>query len=817
MSAAFVLRQILRKLVRDLAYTVMALLTLSLGLAAVATTFSLVSTILLRPLPFAHSERIVGVSEIIPGFTSGPTVDTPAEFLNWRKSGLFEHTAAIDTAEYTMLNGSRPERIYGAAVTPDFFPVFGIKPALGRDFTALDAQPNGSGVVILSHELWAAQFNSDPHIIGRSIRLDSGKLTVIGVMPALFDFPSFSDVSSIMPWVSEHCQFWTPLAITQKLVEEGNINYYVVGRLRPDVSLGSAAQTFQSIAVSSFKAEAAAQPAYRDLIYGMLPRFRINATPLQHVMVAPVRAGLWLLLCAVAFLLVLVLFNLGNLLLTKNAHRWREYSVRQALGAGRWQLFSEALAEHLVLTICAAGFALVLTYWSLVAIRLIAANRLPRLHELTIQPEVFAFLIGAACLTALAFGVLPQLVLHNSALAASLQSESRSATADRGTNRIKSAVMIAEIAFSVVLLVGAGLLLRSFANVLNVNPGFDAANVLALDLSFSTHESSSPAMRLQHVQELLRAFRSIPGVVSASVVNRLPLTGEQEIHSGIHAVGKPANQLTSAELRVVDPDYFKTLSIPLLAGRLFRTNEPKQFAIIDKKVADTLWPGTNAVGKQFADGDDPPWTVVGIVGNVADASLERAGLMHYYRTINAAPYDSSTFVLRTRIDPWSVLGSAQRAVVDLDPSEPITHGQTMQDIVQSITLQRRFLTWLIAGFAIAALCLAALGLFSVASLSSLRRTREFGIRMALGATGDSLVALELRRTLAVVLAGLLAGLLASALLAPSMRSLLYGVTSSDLRTYFSVAAVLLASALLAVWIPARRAGHVDPASALRNE
>ena len=525
-----------------------------------------------------------------------------------------------------------------------------------------------------------------------------------------------------------------------------------------------------------------------------------------------------MLQAAVALLLVLVLFNLGNLLLTRNVGRLREFVVREALGATRWQLFRQSFVEQLLVVAGAAAISLVLGSWGVSAIRAAAAARLPRLYELSIDACVTALLLILSLAIAIVFGAVPLVVLPNSAISSVLQSQGRTSTGDRRTNRLKSALMVIQIGVSMVLLIGAGLLIQSFTNVMRVNPGFDPHNLLNISVSLNPRTNQDPAKRVAHLHELLDAFRSIPGVDSAAVVNHVPLTGEMDIH-GVRAVGRTSSSATEAEgaeYRVVDASYFRTMRIPLVAGRGFREDEPEGVAVINRKMASRLWPGEDALGKQFRDGDNPPITVIGIVADIHDGSLEREPRMQFYLPL-AASHWCDQFMIRTRIDPAAILPVAQQTVWRLDPEQPVSHPQVMERLLQSTTLDRRFETGLVAGFAGAALFLATVGLFSIASLSMARRTREFGIRLALGARATDLLRLELMRTLAIAVAGLACGVAASLALATVVAGFLYGVSAWSPAVYGTATVVLMVPAFVAAWLPARRAAKVDPIVALRYE
>jgi putative ABC transport system permease protein len=812
------LRYGLRMLAKSPGFTAVAVLTLALGLAAVNTIFAVVETVLLRPLDFPHSERIFTVSQNLPALGSGPSVANLGEFQRWEQSGLFEHAAAIATAEYGLLGTGRAERLFGASVTPGFFRVFQVQPFLGRGFQAEDATPGHDNVIVLSHQLWMSSFGGDPGIVGKPVRMSEGSMTVIGVMPPRFDFPRLADVRTIFFWAPERTEFWTPLAVTEKLVQQGNFNYYVLGRLKEGVTAQRAAEQLQASAVEMFRDYEVREPAYRQVLEQIIATLGVFVVPLRDTMALGVRESLWMLLGAVGLLLALVLFNLSNLLLTRHVGRLREFAVRETLGATRWQLFRQSFVEQLLTVTGAAVISLVLAEWGTSALRAVAAARLPRLYELSIDARVTVFLLILSFVIAIVFGAVPLAVLPNSTMSSLLQSEGRTSTGDRRANRLKSGLMVMQIGVSMVLLVGAGLLIQSFTNLLRVNPGFDPHNLLNISVSLNPKTNRDPAKRLAHLRELLEAFRSIPGVESAAVVNHVPLTGETDIHE-VRAVGRAASSATEAEgaeYRVVDASYFRTMRIPLVAGRGFREDEPAGFAVINRKMASRLWPGEDAVGKQIRNGDNPPLTVIGIVGDIHDGSLEREPRMQFYQPLAADPW-SEEFMIRTRIDPAAILPAAQQTVWRLDPEQPVSHPQVMERLLQSVTLDRRFETGLVAGFAAAALFLATLGLFSIASLSMARRTREFGIRLALGARGADLLRLELLRTLAIALAGLACGVGASLALARTVAGFLYGVTAWSPKVYGAAIVVLMAPAFVAAWLPARRAAKVDPMVALRYE
>ncbi len=814
MSIPSGIRYALRSLGKSWGFAALFVFTLALGLAGVNTIFSVLNTVILRPLPFKHADRLVTITETVPFMGSGPQICTIDEFQRWQKSGLLDYAAAINTMDLTLTGRDRAELLSGAKVTPDFFRVFGISPFLGRDFRQEDAAPGHEQVIILSHELWARRFGSNPAIVGKSIQFSGATMTVIGVAPPRFDFPRLADVGAVMRFAPEQTEFWTPLVITQKMIDQNNYNYYVVGRLHAGVLAARAAAEFKVSAIQSLQYVVEKNPQYREPLEHLAKIIAIQVAPLSESMAWGVRNALWMLLAAVALLLLLVLFNLGNLLVTRNANRLREYAIRQALGGSRWQLFRQALIEQGILIALAAILSLILSGWAIELVRTIGAARVPRLYELSLDTHTVLLLVALALAAALIFGVLPLVVLPD--LTGWFRSESRSSSGDRRSQRLRAALIAAEIAVSMVLLVSAGLLAASFLNVMNVDPGFDPKSLLTFSVSFSPKLYADPPKMLTTQRELLDRIRALPGVESASAVNVLPLTGDYAIH-GVGPVGKPLNRDSGAEARLVDPRYFETMHIPLIAGRALREDDSGKVAVINQKMAYLLWRGENPIGREFTDNGNPPIRVIGVVGNVHSGPLETEPMMQYYSSFVAFPGYADSFAVRTKTDPLSVLPTVERTIWRLDPDLAVSGAKTMEHIIQSATLERRFETDLLVGFSASALFLSALGLFGVASLSITQHSREFGIRMALGATGADVLWLEISRNVVIVITGLAIGLLLSFATHRALTALLFGVSALNPTVYAAAAAVLTISAMTAVLMPALRAARMDPAIVLRDE
>ena len=810
------LRHALRGMRRDPGFTAAAVLTLAIGLAAATIMFSVVNAVLLRPLPFPSAGRILTIGEIIPFFGTQPQVVTLREYQRWRASGVFERSAAVDVASFALLGAGAPERIDGVQVTADFFRVFGVQPELGRDFRPGEDVPGAAEVAILSHRLWARKFHSDPGIIGKSIRLGDSLRTVVGVMPAGFEFPRHADIARLMSWAPEETEVWVPFQFTEQQVQQGNFNYLVLGRLVPGVSLSQAQPRLQAITHQVYEEKAREHSEFAELIKRNLPGMTVRLEPLQTTMTSGIRSALWMLFGAVALLLVLIYANLANLFLTRSAARIREVAVRQALGASGWHIFEERFVESAAFGVLAAALGLLLTIWGTGAIKMLGANRLPRLYELTLNYRVVLFLSGLGILASFLFGMVPWALQRHSQIGA--RTYGRTTAGSRAEKRLRAWLVTAEISLSLVLLVGAALLLESFRQVLHANPGFDGNNLLTATVGLPWKQFPDEPHMYRQFERLLNAIRQQPGVEAASMVNAVPLTGEAEIRTlrAAEAAGAETGAF-HAEYRRVDPEYLRTMRIPLLRGRWIREADGETVAAVSERLAQRLWPDRDPIGRQFSEGDNPPLTVIGVVGEVRNATLETEPTLQYYRPAAADIVDGMSFVIRTRVPPESAVSEVRRAVTQTDPEQPLAHVRTMQEILSGTTLSRRFETWLLASFATVALFLSVLGVFGVLSLSVARRAREFGIRVALGATHQSILRLVMGEATRLIAAGVVAGVVLAMLSRRFLSGLLYGVTASDPAVYVVTIAVLVGAGIVACWIPARRAAHADPAAVLREE
>jgi putative ABC transport system permease protein len=777
-------RYAIRGLIKAPGFTSVATLTMALGLAAATIIFGVINTVLLRPLPFSTSDRILTVTETIPFFGQKPQVVTLREYLRWRESGVFASAAALDTTSSTLLGVGTPERISGVQVTADFFRIFGLQPIIGRDFRAGEDTPGAAAVVILSHQLWARKFLSDSTVVGKPVRFGDTLRTVIGVLPAGFEFPRHADLAELMPWLPDETEFWVPFQFTQQQVEKGNFNYLVVGRLAQGVSLNPAQARLQSVARQVYEDKANENPQFAAQIRRNIPGIALHLEPLQATMTIGIRSGLWILFGAVVLLLLIIYANLASLFLTRNAGRLREIAIRQALGASSIRIFRERLVESCVFGILAGASGILLAMWGMAVVRAFGGQRVPRLYELTIDQHVLLFLGSLTVAATVLFGAAPWWLQRGFRSDPGHPEHSRTTTRGRADVRLRSALVVAEIALSTVLLIGTGLLLESFRRVLDVKPGFDSDNLLTARVGLPLNKFPNHDQRYRQFERILDEIRRLPGVESASMVNSLPLTGEAETHTLLPAAN-PNGEAVSlhAEMRITDSEYLRTMRIPLLQGRWFREGEDETSAVVNDSLAKRFWRDRDPLGQQFRDGDNPPMRVVGVAGAVRNATLEVDPTMQFYRPAAAEVYGSMSIVMRTRVTPESMIADVNRAVGEVDPEQPLARIRTMREITDATTLPRRFETWLLTAFGTTALFLSALGIFGVLSLSVAGRAREFGIRMALGASSHKLLRLVLGQASQLVALGILVGLLMALLSGRFLRSLLYGVTASDPRVY----------------------------------
>jgi len=801
----------LRMLRRQPAFTAVAVLALALGIGANTAIFSVVNAVLLRPFPFREQERLVGVWEANEHMDRVEV--SPGNFADWRRHAgdTFEQLAVLNFWSANLAGDGSPERLQGFQVSPSLFPMLGVEPVLGRTFTAEEEQPGRDAVVVLSHGLWRRRFAGDPGVLNRTLNVNGRAYTVVGVMP-----PDFQ--------IHRRAELWSPFAPDERTLANRLPHYLIVfGRLREGVSPEQARSAMAALA----REMAGRHP---DTNAG----WSANVVPLREQAVGDVETPLLLLLGAVGFVLLIACANVANLSLARSASRTKEIAIRTALGAGRLRIVRQLLTESVLLALAGGGTGLLLAAWG---IDLLVANlspgaafSLPRAEQIGIDRGVLAFTLLVSLATGLVFGLAPALQATKADLGEGLKEGGRTSGAGAPGRRLRSALVVSEIALSVVLLVGAGLLVRSIVGLLRVNPGFDGEGVVTMRVTLPRAKYDEDAKVTAFLDQLLGRLKALPGVEAAAATSQLPLGGSNA-STTFQIDGQPPlapSEQPGAHSRVVSPDFFSALRIPVIEGRAFSEADDAaqpRAVVISQHVARKFFPEGGAVGRRIRSGggEGQLYTIVGVVGDVKHQGLTREPQATLYFTHKTDPGRSMVLTVRTadaRLAE-SLAPSMRREVLAVDPDQPVFDVRTAREAVeQSISLERS-VAFLLSVFACVAVALAAVGIFGVMSYTVTQRTREIGVRMALGAEPRDILRLFLCHGFALALLGAGVGLAGALILMRVLGSLiaglLFGVTATDPLTYAGVALALVAVALAACYLPARRATKVDPMVALRYE
>jgi putative ABC transport system permease protein len=805
----------LRSLLRAPSFSLVAVLTLAVGIGAATAIFSVVHGVLLQPLPFPSSDRMVQLWQINKESGQAPVSDGNFSDLRERVSA-FGALAQYQTRVHSISGTSEPVRATAAVVSRDFFDVVGIGPSLGRTFAPDEQQEGGPAAVIVSHGFWQRMLAGDPRFTDRTLTADDRVHAIVGVMPPGFDFPAGVDL-------------WMPREQYPVLPSRTAHNWRVVGRLAAGATLEQAQA--QSTAVARELAEQLGDQTWM---------VDAEVVPLREQTVGRVRSGLILLLGAAGLLLLIAGANVVNLLLARATSREGELALRLALGADRARLTRLFLAESLLLSVLGGGLGVLLASWGVAGLLSLEPGNLPRLDEIGVNGWVLAFAIGLSLLTAVLLGLAVVARAMHAARSHSLVSGRRTGGASAATGRVRGALVAAQVALTVVLLIGATLLGRSFLELMDVDPGFRTRDAVLMTLANPSPETAEDAARLTSFHDaLLERLARIPGVEQVGGANDLPMGGndangnfgiltsieEMERITDFGAFFSDNSRLGQAAYRVATPGYFATMEIPLVRGRLFDDGDAPgspHVAVISEALAKQRWPDEDPIGKvlQFGnmDGDLTPMTIVGIVGDVHEYGLEGASEAIVYANARQRPASAGTFtlVMAGPGDPAAVTTAARAAVRELRPDLPPSFS-TIEAVVARSVSARRFSLLLLGAFGAAALLLSVMGIYGVTSYSVAQRTQEIGIRIALGARADGVVGLMVGRSLGTAAVGLLIGLSAAVALTRILASQLFGVSALDPTTFLLVAVVLLSAAALSAWLPARRASGVDPATALRAE
>ena len=791
----------LRMLAKNPGFTTVAVLTLALGIGANTAIFSVVNAVLLCPLPYKDSNRLVWLSETDLRERLGDMGVSPPTFLDWRSQAWsFEALSAYSEGDFVVTGRGEPEKITSAAVSGNFFALLGVRPALGRGFLPEEDQVHSRPVVILGDEFWRSRFGSDLGIVGRGITLDGKNYEVVGVAPPRFNYPPGTEI-------------WTPLMPTMAdgLTVRGAHILDVLGRLKKGVALSRA-----TVELNTVQRRIAQEDAdYRN--YG------VHVVPLQEHIVGDVRLPLLVLLGAVGFVLLIACANVVNLYLARAATRGREMAIRVAVGASGGRVVRQLLTESLIVASAAGALGTLLASWGMDALVAVSPQKLPRAQEISVNSQVLALALVVSVLAGLVVGLAPALQAKKLDPSAGLKGEAFRLIGGPGRNRLRNLLVVSEIALALVLLVGAGLVINSFARLLRVNLGFRPQHVIAFRLALAASRYPDPAHQVAFFQLLLERVATLPGVRSVGMGENLPISG-QGMTSPVIIQGRPApsGERVIVQQSVVDPGYFRTMGIRLEKGRSFREQdnaEAPPVVLVNQAFVRQFFPGEDPIGKRLRTlfGKPVMREVVGVVGDVKHAGPAEGAPLEVYVPYAQEPGPYMTVVVRTDADPAATIAALRSSVLAIDKDQPLDQVATMESLLSESMAQPRFLSFVLGVFAATALALTAVGIYGVMSYSVTQRVHEIGIRLALGAEQGDVLRLVIGQGLVLTVIGMTAGLAGAFALARVLASLLFGVRPTDPVTFVAVSLLLTTVAMFASYIPARRAMKVDPMVALRYE
>lgn len=811
------LRLALRSLLKTPGFTVVAIITVALAIAANTAVFSLVNALLIRPLPFKAPNELVLLFEKFGGMGLDQIPVSAPEYLDYEKqTRSYTQIAAFNFANFNLTGGEMPERIQGAVVTPSLFPLLGVQPIKGRVFEQSEGVQGKDDVAVISERLWRRRFNSDPQLVGQQVAINGHSVTVIGIMPASFEFPLplFGVQGGTF---AERADMWKPVAFTeQELKSRGSRSYGVIGRLKPGVTIAQAQAEVDTVNATWLS-------QFRDN-YDPSTKFGATLFPIHSAVLGGMRAALLILLGAVAVLLLIACANLTTMLLARASAREREFAIRLALGAGRTQLVKQMLAESLLLALIGGVAGVFLAVWGIELLRTIGSQTVPRLAEVNIDLRVLFATLAVALGTGVVFGLVPALASGKPELTEALKEGGRGSTTGARRNRLRNALVVAEVALALVLLVAASLLLKSFVRLQNVDPGFNPKNVLTMEVALPVLKYAKGKPVADFYAEATRRVKSLPGVEAAAFTSILPLSGTNSDSSfAIEGRDHMSEKVfPDEEIRVVTPEYFSVLQVPLLRGRFF--NDADAFdapfvVIINNALAKKWWPNQDALGKRITFGDprkpDVKWfTVVGIVGDLRHRGLDQDAKPEIYGPQNQNPDRAMILAVRSKQDPRSLTSAIRHEISNVDPDLPAANVRTLEQVTADSIAPRRVSVALITVFAAVALVLASVGIYGVMSFLVVQRTHEIGVRMALGAQRRDVLLLVIGRAARLVMIGSAIGLVLAALSSRALGAMLYNVGAFDASTFGAVTIVLAVVALAASYIPALRATRADPMLAL---
>lgn len=789
-----------RMLVKTPGFTAIAILTLALGIGANSAIFSVVNAVLLRPLMYRDSEKLIRLYEGLPQGGTG-SVSVP-NLKDWREQNtVFSEITAYQFGNFNLSIQDQPERIVGANVSSEFFDVLGTRAQLGRTFQKGEDQPGSNRVVVLSDALWRRNFGADANLVGKDISIGGENFSVIGIMP-----PQFKFLAS---------QMWVPLVFTEKqLASRGSHAFNVLGRLKPERTLDQAKEEMATIARRL-------EQQYPD----QQKNRTIKLVPLQEDNVRLIRPALFLLLAAVGLVLLIACTNVANLLLARAASRRSEIAIRAALGAKRGRLVRQFLTESVLLSFLGGLCGLLLAKWGTDVLVSMATGYLPVMTEISLDWRVMGFTLALSLLTGMIFGMAPAMHISKTDLQDAIKDGGSRGGSSRGS-WLRGFLVVAEVAAALILLVGAGLLLKSFLHLLQVNPGFRTENVLTMRISLPDGKYKSADAMAGFYRQLLERVAPLPGIEASGVINLLPVL-QAGYNGEFQIVGQepdPSGKPPLVEIRTVSPDYFRALGVPLVSGRTFSSRDQQgsePVAIVNETFARRLIPNQDPLGKYIKDDQEPGIKIVGVVGDVKQFGLIAPTIPELYTPYTQPPgpgtTQTMTLVVRTSGDPEALGPVLRKEVLSVDPAQPVYEVQTMQTVIGKAVSYQRLNMQLLGIFATLAMILAVIGIYSVMSYQVSQHTHEIGIRMALGAQPWHVLRLILREGLTLTLIGVVLGVAGAFALTRLLASLLFGVRASDPLTYVMVSLLLIFVALLACILPARRATKVDPLIALRYQ